>query len=162
MTEPVSTDHTSALSKAVCLALYSTANATLQLYRDLLAPWGLSYQQLMVLIVLWEEEVATPGHLADTLMLDSSSVAGLLRRMQRDGLIERSTDAADRRRVLVTATAAGHALRDQLGPVAECLGEAVPLDERSAAELISQLDTLRASLVAYERPAAASLTAHVA
>lgn len=147
------------LDKAVCHALYSAANATLQLYRDLLAPWGLTYQQLLVLGLLWEEGTVTPGRIGEALLIDTSSVAGLLRRLQRDGLVERDVDAADRRRVLVTATAKADGIRSELGFLEECMIRAVDLDEPSALALIDQLHALRSSLAAFPRPEPALRTA---
>ncbi|UNX53826.1 MarR family transcriptional regulator [Georgenia sp. TF02-10] len=144
------------LSEAVCLALYSAMNATLQLYRDLLAPWGLTYQQLMVLAVLWEHEEATPGRIAETLMLDSSSVAGLLNRLERAGLVSREVDPDDRRRVRVRATPDSQEVRGQLGWLEDCLTQAMDLDPGAAHELVARLSGLRETVSTFPRPAAPS------
>lgn len=142
------------LNEALCLALYSTMNATLQLYRDLLAPVGLTYQQLLVLAILWESDESTPGRIADDLMLDSSSVAGLLGRMERAGLIDRAVDETDRRRILVRPTAHSKDIRDRLGWLEGCVSEAMALDHAEAADLVGRLHGLRQTMTDYPRPAA--------
>ncbi len=142
----------SRLHEAVCLALYSATNATVQLYRDLLAPWGLSYQQVMVLGLLWEEGETTPGRIAEALMLDSSSVAGLLNRLQAAGLVERETDPSDRRRVRVTSTERGREIAGQLGWLEDCLTRAIALDRDQAHDLVTRLHELRETIAAFPRP----------
>lgn len=139
-------------NEAVCLALYSTMNATLQLYRDLLSPWGLSYQQLMVLGLLWSEGEQTPGEISAALMLDSSSVAGLLSRMQGAGLIERETSPDDRRRVRVTPTARSQEIVAELGWLEGCMTQAIDLEPDEAHDLVTRLNDLRERLTAFPRP----------
>lgn len=55
---------------------------------------------------------ANPGisnkDLADALVIDSPNVTLILGRMAKSGLVERRQDPADRRKVLLTLTAAGH------------------------------------------------------
>ncbi|GAB3597134.1 MarR family winged helix-turn-helix transcriptional regulator [Microbacterium tumbae] len=144
--------HDSRMSEAVCLALYSAMNATVQLYRDLLSPWGLTYQQLMVLGVLWEGSEATPGRIAEVLMLDSSTVAGLLKRLEAAGLVQRGADPEDHRRVRVTATEASRQIAEELGWLEACLAEAIGLDRAHAHDLVGRLHALRESVVGYRRP----------
>ena len=139
-------------NEAVCLALYSTMNATLQLYRDLLSPWSLSYQQLMVLGLLWSEGEQTPGEISAALLLDTSSVAGLLRRMQEAGLIERETSSTDRRRVRVTPTARSREIIAELGWLEGCMTEAIDLEPDEAHDLVTRLNDLRARVTAFPRP----------
>ena len=90
----------------MCFAVYSAAQATVQLYRDLLAPWGVTYQQLLVLGILWRDESTSPGRIADELHLDASTITGLVNRLEAAGLVIRSRPAGDRRTVMVTGTEA--------------------------------------------------------
>ena len=62
------------LEDSVCFAVYSAAQATVQLYRDLLAPWGVTYQQLLVLGILWRDESTSPGRIADELQIGRAHV----------------------------------------------------------------------------------------
>jgi MarR family transcriptional regulator, organic hydroperoxide resistance regulator len=63
----------------------------------------------------------TVASLVLALQLDAPGISGLLGRMQSEGLLERSTNAADRREVLVTLTTAGVLLRQEC---LEALGRA--------------------------------------
>jgi DNA-binding MarR family transcriptional regulator len=151
MTTPAAT-----LESSVCFALYTSMQTTLQLYRDLLAPWGLTYQQLMVLAVVWEREEVSPGELAETLSLDASSVSGLVGRLERIGYLRREHSTSDRRSVRITATAHALAVRGELGHIERCVGEAMQVTPADAEAVVATLHTLRSSMLDYDARAAAA------
>lgn len=134
------------LDSAVCFSLYSSLQATLQLYRDLLAPWGLTYQQLLVLVVLWEQGSVTPSELAQALHLDRSTVSGLLKRMERDGLLVRERHADNQRSVHVALTEYASGLRNELADIFTCVAEAMKLSEHDAYDLVTALHALRSAV----------------
>lgn len=146
-----------ARESAICFAVYSTMHATLQLYRDLLEPWGLTYQQILVMSVVWGEDDVTPGRLAEALMLDSSTVAGLLKRLERDGLVERTADAADRRRVRITPTARSREILQQTGGLAACVAQAMSLSVSEAQTLLDLLHKMRSGVSEFARPDSGAL-----
>ena len=133
----------SALDGLVCFALYSSMQATLQLYRDLLAPWGLTYQQFLVLMVLWERGESAPSIIADALTLDRSTISGLLGRMERDGLLTRSREPGNQRAVVVALTERGDELRHSLKDVLACVAGAMSIDLEGAQALIGSLRKVR-------------------
>lgn len=143
-----------AIERSLCLSLYAAANATVQLYRDLLAPWGISYPQMLVLAVLAEEPRTTPGRIAEVLMLDASSVAGLLGRLEAAGLVTREIDPADRRRIVVTATDRAQEIAGHHAWLERCIADAIGLDPDAAADLTASLGRLRASMLDFDRDAA--------
>lgn len=146
MTQPAAT-----VEDAVCFAVYSAAQATVQLYRDLLAPWGVTYQQLLVLGILWREGSTSPSRIATELHLDASTITGILNRLETSGLIERTRPAGDRRAVAVTATEASADLRASLHRVAGCVGDAMNLDPDAARSLIDTLHDLRDNVASADR-----------
>lgn len=147
MTPPSAT-----LEDSVCFAVYSAAQATVQLYRDLLAPWGVTYQQLLVLGILWREESTSPSRIAAELHLDASTITGILNRLEAAGLIERSRPAGDRRTVMVTATEASAELRASVHQVLGCVADAMNLDPDAARSLIGTLHDLRDNMAGADRP----------
>ncbi|GAA4491395.1 MarR family transcriptional regulator [Microbacterium panaciterrae] len=133
----------------MCFTLYSTVNATLGLYRELLAPWGLSFQQAMTLAAVWELEPASPSDLAERLKLDSSSVTGLLNRMEAADLVCREMDPGDRRRVLVRATQYSKELQSELVWVEQCIAEALSMNSAESDALVASLNSLRQRVSTY-------------
>jgi DNA-binding MarR family transcriptional regulator len=102
------------------------------------------------MLALWEDpdRPRSVGELGDRLHLDSGTLTPLLKRLVSRGYVTRSRDAGDERRVLVTLTADGLALRDQLaavpGSIASCLG----LDRAAGSALHERLTALTAGLEA--------------
>src|SRR3546814_14197862 len=106
-----------ALDRQVCFPLYAASNLLTRLYRPLLAEIGLTYPQYLVLLVLWRETPQTVGSLGDRLHLDSGTLTPLLKRMALAGLISRTRDVTDERRVLISLTSRGRDLRHTAGGV---------------------------------------------
>lgn len=111
-----------------------------------LAPWGLTYQQLLVLVVLWEQGSVTPSELAQALHLDRSTVSGLLKRMERDGLLVRERHADNQRSVHVALTEYASGLRNELADIFTCVAEAMKLSEHDAHDLVTALHALRSAV----------------
>ena len=99
------------LDRQVCFPLYAATNLLNRLYGPVLKPLGLTYPQYLVMLVLWEEEPQTVGALGARLYLDSGTLTPLLKRMEAAGLVSRTRDAEDERRVLIGLTERGRALR---------------------------------------------------
>lgn len=100
-----------ALDHQLCFALYSTSLAMTKLYRPLLEPLDLTYPQYLVMLVLWEGDDLTPSELGERLLLDSGTLTPLLKRLEAGGLLRRQRDVDDERRIRVTLTTEGRALR---------------------------------------------------
>lgn len=83
------------------------------LYRRI-GPHGVTTGQFPVLLALWEREGVTQSQLAQDLAVEQPTMANTLKRMERDGLIERVPDPDDRRQARVHLTARGQALREVL------------------------------------------------
>ena len=77
--------------------------------------------------------------LGERLHLDSGTLTPLLKRLEARGLVTRTRDSADERRVLVSLTDAGRALREAALPIPERIGCALDL---SAAEAQAQRQSL--------------------
>lgn len=77
--------------------------------------------QYALLKCLWDDDDQMPSQLAQTLCLDSSSVTGILGRLEEKGLVVRDFCKTDRRRVAVYLTDAGRALQK---PVEEIIDKA--------------------------------------
>ena len=107
------------LDRQLCFALYGAANRVTRLYRPLLDALGLTYPQYLAMLVLWEDSPRTVGALGEALDLESSTLTPLLKRLETQGLIARTRDPKDERRVIVTLTPAGAALRDKAKAVPE-------------------------------------------
>lgn len=99
------------LDRQVCFPLYAATNLLTRLYGPVLAELGLTYPQYLVLLVLWETQPLSVGDLGRRLYLDSGTLTPLLKRMEQAGLVTRTRDPDDERRVLIDLTSAGKAMK---------------------------------------------------
>ena len=109
------------LDRQVCFPLYAATNLLSRLYGPVLRELGLTYPQYLVMLVLWEKEPQTVGSLDARLYLDSGTLTPLLKRMEAAGLVRRTRDPEDERRVVIELTESGKILRNQAVYVPETL-----------------------------------------
>lgn len=96
-----------------------------QTFSEGLAPFNITPGQYGVLRCLWEDGPCTPKELAQTLRLETSTISGVLDRMEKKGLVERVIDKKDRRSVRVMATREGLAMQEDVLRVIDQLNEQV-------------------------------------
>lgn len=135
------------LDQQLCFALYSSSLAMTKLYKPLLAPLGLTYPQYLALLVLWERDGLAVGELGERLFLDSGTLTPLLKRMEAAGWLQRERAADDERRVIVSLTAEGRALRQKARRVPLQLAQASGCNAAELAELTQRLQQLRTQLL---------------
>ncbi len=83
---------------------------------------GLEPQQHQLLLAIKGlplDDLPTVGRLADRLFLKHHSTVGLVDRLEKHGLVQRSRDLTDQRRVLVQLTPEGERMLDDLSLVHE-------------------------------------------
>lgn len=126
----------------VCFSLYAASRATTKAYAALLEPHGLTYPQYLVLVLLWNRDDRSVRELGDALELDSGTLSPLLRRMTRDGLVERARTATDERVVTVSLTPRGRELRTELAHVPACIAQGMGITREGAQAMIAALTEL--------------------
>lgn len=137
------------VDQQLCLALQTSDSLVTRLYRGMLTPLDLTHPQYLVLISLWQENGrATMGDLRRLLCMDTGAVTPLVKRMEGKGLLTRSRDASDERRVWVELTAAGWALRDQALQARRAVVDRLPLSAEQIAKLRSELQAMNEILLA--------------
>lgn len=106
--------------------------------------YDLTPAQYSVLNYLWEYERGTPKELAQVMMVENSTISGILDRMQKKELIDRRIDPEDRRSVQVVLTPAGQALKAEVVCAVEELNEVVlgSFTPEQRALLMSSLRTI--------------------
>ncbi len=109
------------LDDHLCFSLYATSMAIGRVYKPVLDELGITYPQYLVLSALWEEDGRTIGNIADRLSLESSTVTPLVKRLEAAGLVTRSRHRDDERRVLVSLTEKGGALKGATRRLGEAL-----------------------------------------
>ena len=125
------------LDNQLCFPLYAAARRVVNEYNPLLKPYGLTYTQYIVFLVLWEQEngKAKVGDLGRRLYLDCGTLTPLLKKMEESGWLTRCRCKVDERVVYVSLTEEGWALREELKAIPEKVGRCNALDPEDAAQL---------------------------
>lgn len=131
------------LDNQVCFALYSASLAMTKLYKPLLESIGLTYPQYLVMLVLWERDGITVSDLGERLFLDSGTLTPLLKRLEASALIARLRDVQDERRVRITLTPTGRALRDRAEAIPPCVLQSTQCTIPELTALTAELTQLR-------------------
>lgn len=136
------------LDRQLCFALHAASRAVVRAYGPLLDEAGITYPQYVVLMVLWDEpdRAMAVGEVGEQVRMDTGTLTPLLKRLEQAGLVRRTRDAADERRVLVELTADGLALRDRVATVPFQLVERMGIDEATGKRLKRDLERLLAAL----------------
>ena len=116
------------LDEQLCFPIYAASNLIVKAYRPFLTPLGLTYPQYLVMLVLWEKECVSVGDLGQILHLDSGTLTPLLKRMETSGLINRSRDPNDERRVLISLKDKGRDLSAEAEKIPEELTKNIEFD----------------------------------
>jgi DNA-binding MarR family transcriptional regulator len=139
------------LDRQLCFALYASSLAMTKVYKPLLDDLGLTYPQFLVMMALWERDHRGVGELGEQLFLDSGTLTPLLKRMESSGLVARARAKDDERRVLVTLTPAGVALRAKAEHVPLEIACAVQAPADDIVDLRERLHGLRERLAGAQR-----------
>ena len=116
------------LDEQLCFPIYAASNLIVKAYRPFLTPLGLTYPQYLVMLVLWEKECVSVGDLGQILHLDSGTLIPLLKRMETSGLINRSRDPNDERRVLISLKDKGRDLSAEAEKIPKELTKNIEFD----------------------------------
>lgn len=127
-------------------ALYGATSRMIRLHKPFLEPLGLTFPQYLALLELFNEAPRTVGDLGARLAMDTGTITPLLKRLEASGMVTRTRDRNDERRVLIALTAAAEALREELWAVTDKIKTACQLTDAG-------LEELRDTLNAFARPA---------
>lgn len=134
------------LNNQLCFALHSTSLLMTKVYKPLLQALGLTYPQYLAMMVLWEEDGLTVGEISSRLLTDPGSLTPLLKRLEAEGLLNRTRSREDERVVVVELTAAGRALQDKAMGIPQCILGASGLELEQLRKLQADLIALRSNL----------------
>jgi DNA-binding MarR family transcriptional regulator len=130
------------LDKQLCFALYAASKAMTQAYRPILNELGLTYPQYLVFLVLWEEDGISLKALGKKLYLDSGTLTPLLKRLEKNGFIERKRFERDEREIRICLTEQGRELKNKAERVPERMVCDLSLDREKAGKLREQVREL--------------------
>ena len=137
---PYDPDEALRLENQLCFPLYACAKEVVRRYREPLAWLELTYTQYIVMMVLWEFGEMTEGALGRKIKLDSGTLAPLLKRLEKMGLIDRKRPQGNERCLVVSLTEKGKALKEKARMVPASMQGCIPLPGEDLLKLKELLD----------------------
>lgn len=89
------------LNDLMCFQLYQASRTMTRLYKDILKPMNLTYPQYIVMVLLWENGTLPFSEVSSRLQLKTGTLSPLLKRLEKDGWIQRRHNKKDDRMVEV-------------------------------------------------------------
>ena len=109
------------LKECINFLLATAQHTVFQYLSQRLAPYDITPSQYGILNCLWiNDGTCLPRQIAELLCLETSTVSGILDRMQKKDLIDRVINPENRREILVMITPKGEALK---APVLKIIDE---------------------------------------
>ncbi len=136
------------LENQLCFPLYACTKEVVRQYRKPLEALELTYTQYIVMMALWEFGCMSESELGRKVHLDSGTLAPLLKRLEKRGLIERLRPAHDERRLLISLSEQGSALKERAVEVPREMMGCIDLPAEELAQLKYLLDRALAKMEA--------------
>ncbi len=123
-------------------ALYGAANRMARMHKPFLEPLGLTFPQYLVILELLDGSPLPVGALGARLGMDTGTFTPLVKRLDLAGLVTRTRDPADERRVLVDLTPRSRALEAEVRGITDKIKSACQLTDQGVDDLRRTLDAL--------------------
>lgn len=123
------------LKNQLCFPIYLCAKEIICNYAPLLKKIDLTYTQYIVMMYFWEKGKSNVKEIGNALLLDSSTLTPLLKKLENKGFITRTRSVDDERNLEVNITPKGSALRDQALSIPSQMCQCINLSQDEATTL---------------------------
>ena len=138
------------LENQLCYRFYSLTKLMNRYYSPVLKKLGLTYSQYLVMLVLWENNntrsIISVKQLGKKLDLDSGTLSPLLKRLEKQALLERIRSNEDERSVGIKLTSKGCKLKAQAENIPAQMFSVTGMSISELQQLNTQLDSLLATM----------------
>lgn len=125
------------LKNQLCFPIYLCSKEIIRKYTPLLNELNLTYTQYIVMMYFWEVEESNLKDLGKNLMLDSSTLTPLLKKLELKGYIERKRSFTDERNLVIKLTKEGINLKNKAIDIPSKMGKCINLSDSDAKTLYS-------------------------
>lgn len=122
------------LNNQICFPIYASSRLIINQYYPYLKKLDITYPQYLVLLVLWEENNLSVKKIGERLLLNSNTLTPLLKRMEKQDLIQRVRSSEDERKVIIKLTLKAKEIEEQASKIPKDLlnteiSKAITIDE---------------------------------
>ncbi|OCW13698.1 homoprotocatechuate degradation operon regulator HpaR [Brucella melitensis] len=123
--------------RSVPIALLRAREAVMSHFRPMLAQHDITEQQWRVIRILAETDIVDASEMAERAFILAPSLTRIIRSLEERGIITKTRDENDGRRVLLQITPAGLAIIKEVAPESRLIYQMI--EERFSRERIDQL-----------------------
>lgn len=113
------------LQNQLCYPIYLLSKEIIKKYTPYLNEINLTYTQYVVMMYFWEKKKSNVKEMSNILLIDSSTLTPLLKKLEQKRFIKRSKSDVDERNLSITITKEGESLKEKAKvipeKVAKCL-----------------------------------------
>ena len=111
------------LENQLCFPVYAASRLIIREYQPYLDKLGITYPQYLALMILWEEDGMPVNDIAKKLILNTNTITPLLKRMEKQGLVERERSKQDERKIIIKLSKQGFDLQEKAKSIPEDLSK---------------------------------------
>lgn len=115
------------LKNQLCYPIYLCSKEIIRRYTPLLDEINLTYTQYIVMMYFWEKERSNVKEISKTLLIDSSTLTPLLKKLESKGYISRVRSTIDERNLDVAITEKGRQLKEKAKFIPKKIGKCLDL-----------------------------------
>ena len=123
------------LETSIVFPLYLCSKELIRKYNNELKKYDLTYTQYLVLMYFYSEKKSNLKKIGKALMLDSSTLTPLLKKLEKKGFITRDKSKLDERNLELKITKKGLSLEENLREILETVKNKINLKENDIAKL---------------------------
>lgn len=125
------------LKNQLCFPIYLCSKEIIKKYTPWLEKLDLTYTQYIVMMYFWEKEKSNVKDIGKALLLDSSTLTPLLKKLEKKGYILRVRSTIDERNLEITITNKGRALKNKALSIPEKMRKCINLSNDELKTLYS-------------------------
>ena len=123
------------LEDQLCFPLYAASRELINRYKPMLDRLDLTYTQYITMLVLWDRKDLVIRDLCRVLLLDYGTLSPVLKKLEAKGLVTRRRAEDDERKMSISVTDAGMALRARASCIPARITDGVALSPEDRAVL---------------------------
>lgn len=128
------------LKNQLCFPIYLCSKEIIRKYSPLLDKLNLTYTQYIVMMYFWENKKSNVKELGKTLLLDSSTLTPLLKKLEKKGYLNRVRSSIDERNLEVTITEKGEKIKEKALNIPQEIKKCVNLTDEEGKTLYKILN----------------------
>lgn len=123
------------LQDQITFPLYLCSKEVIRMYSLELGKHDLTYTQYLVMQYFWEQKTSNVKEIGKTMLLDSSTLTPLLKKLESKGLITRKKSNLDERNLVLELTKKGANLKNEIIPIPHEMRKNSKINEKEEKEL---------------------------